>query len=606
MAHPHDRTVTRPQIASISLGARPWIFVVACGETPSISPARYSLDAIARVSIGRGDASALHGSTLDIKLPDPWMSSSHASIERVVGSWVLTDAGSKNGVTINGSPSRRAKLEDGDLVEIGSTALMFRLLLAPQGRPAEPVWRVTDGALAPIASLLPSLVDDLAKLRAIARSDAPVLLIGEGGVGRSAIASSVHEASAREGAFVTLHCGALAPSMEHAELLGVATGAPSSVGDPREGVLARAHRGTLFLDEVADLSPAAQAALLGALRARAVRPVGAHDASPLDLRVIASSRHDLDATTQSALRPELLAMLRGFSVRVPPLRARREDTGLFLSAACARNDLAPTRVDPVALRALIRYDWPGNTPEFDQCIAASAALSAGSAITLDHLPDAVRASAASASSLVAAPAVLARPESIAPPKSSNGPKLTLEGDYWTLELRGALVRLRDSDGVRYLAYLVERPGVDVHAIELATLGRGAPTTGEARSDDEDVDDGDAGPMLDAEARAAYKRRVESLRDVIEEATRWGDRERASKAQEELDAIARELARAVGLGGRDRKTGSPAERARVSVTMRVKATLKKIAAANATLGEHFNASVRTGGFCKYAPLSTPAR
>jgi non-specific serine/threonine protein kinase len=112
--------------------------------------------------------------------------------------------------------------------------------------------------------------------------------------------------------------------------------------------------------------------------------------------------------------------------------------------------------------------------------------------------------------------------------------------------------------------------------------------------------GDAGPMLDPRAKQEYRARVEELEEELEEASRFNDRGRAERAREELDALAAELARGVGLGGRDRKAASSAERARVNVQRRLRDVLKRVAEASPTLGAHLEASVRTGLFCVYAP------
>lgn len=600
---PHDdRTVTRPRASegASDPDARPWLFLVACGQTPSAAPTRYALDDVTRVTLGRGDEGHTHtNDALHVRSPDPWMSSTHATLERVVGAWLLNDASSKNGTRINGAPARRAKLNDGDVIEVGSTFFVFRALRPAPGADGPRAWRPVDDADTPLATLLPSLAADMSRLRAVARTRVPVLLCGESGSGRAALVGALHALSQRAGAFVTVPCGALAPTRVQADLLGARRGAFPEADADREGLVARAHGGTLFLDELCDLSQTAQAALLRALREGDVLAVGADHPVRVDVRAVAATRHDPDACVlDGTLRPELLASLAGFTLRVPPLRDRREDLGLLLRAVAARSGVT-ARFDAAALRAMLAYAWPHNLPELEQCVASALALSGGDVIALEHLPDAVRGATREA------PA--AQPRTAPPAAPDDGaPSLVLEGEYWTVSHRGAVVRLRDGDGVRYLAYLIERPGVEVHALELATFGRGARRGGPEATDAGDGDelsargDDGAGPLIDAEARAAYKRRIEDLRGEIEEATGWGDRERAAKAQSELDALARELSRAVGLGGRERKAGSSAERARVAVTMRVRATLKKLAEANAALGEHLDACVRTGAFCSYSP------
>jgi non-specific serine/threonine protein kinase len=117
------------------------------------------------------------------------------------------------------------------------------------------------------------------------------------------------------------------------------------------------------------------------------------------------------------------------------------------------------------------------------------------------------------------------------------------------------------------------------------------------------DGGDAGEMLDAEAKAAYRARIEELREELDEAERFHDVERVARAREELEFIGAELARAVGLGGRDRRAGNAAERARVNVTRAIRGAVKAIAEHDARLGHHLERSVRTGIFCAYQPGPT---
>ncbi len=144
-----------------------------------------------------------------------------------------------------------------------------------------------------------------------------------------------------------------------------------------------------------------------------------------------------------------------------------------------------------------------------------------------------------------------------------------EGDYWALRFRGREARLRHAKGLGYLAVLLEHPGTDIHVFEIVAAADGAaprePSAITERGEDLRADDAaGAGPALDAHAKAAYRARVEELREELEEARAWTDLERAARAQEELDFIARELARALGLGGRDRPMASQAERARQNV------------------------------------------
>ncbi len=171
--------------------------------------------------------------------------------------------------------------------------------------------------------------------------------------------------------------------------------------------------------------------------------------------------------------------------------------------------------------------------------------------------------------------------------------LTRDGDHWVIERAGRSFRIKDVRGFGMLARLVERPGAEVHALELAF----DPET--ARG----VDLGDAGAILDSRARDAYKRRIADLREDLAEAERVADPARASRLGEELDMLVRQLAGAVGLGGRERRTGSAAERARITVQRRVREAIRKIAQHDEVLGQHLDWTVRTGTFCAYEPDGT---
>jgi hypothetical protein len=181
-------------------------------------------------------------------------------------------------------------------------------------------------------------------------------------------------------------------------------------------------------------------------------------------------------------------------------------------------------------------------------------------------------------------------------------ELHWQGDMWAFELGGRSVRIRDSKGMRCLATLLSNPGVEIHSLELAGGARvpSARGAGGPAADLSRARPGDAGPTLDDQAKAAYRRRIDELRDDLEEAEAFNDPERAARAREEMDFLTRELAAAVGLGGRDRRTASNVERARVAVTKAVRATLKRIEEIDGELGAELVGTVRTGTFCAYEP------
>lgn len=185
--------------------------------------------------------------------------------------------------------------------------------------------------------------------------------------------------------------------------------------------------------------------------------------------------------------------------------------------------------------------------------------------------------------------------------------LAREGEYWTVVFGGRVSRVRDAKGLHYLEHLVRRPGEEVHALALiAAVDPPAPAPAGAGPVVDRADGlaagplADAGPVLDAQAIAAYRRRFLELREELADAEEAGDEVRLGTAQDELDALAAQLGGGTGLGGRARRAGSPAERARLAVTKAVRAAVRRLEQADPQLGRHLQRTVRTGTFCAYVP------
>jgi hypothetical protein len=161
-----------------------------------------------------------------------------------------------------------------------------------------------------------------------------------------------------------------------------------------------------------------------------------------------------------------------------------------------------------------------------------------------------------------------------------------DGELWTVTSGGASFRIKDSKGVVYLAELTRRPGVETHVAELAGL---------------DQRPGDAGVLLDAAAKRAYRTRLEDLAEELEDARGLGHAQREERARAEMEALADQLASAVGLGGRDRRAASQVERARINVQRRLRDAIDRIAEHDAALGRWLTATVKTGVFCSWNPI-----
>jgi hypothetical protein len=164
--------------------------------------------------------------------------------------------------------------------------------------------------------------------------------------------------------------------------------------------------------------------------------------------------------------------------------------------------------------------------------------------------------------------------------------LRCEGEYWLVVGCGAQCRLKGTKGVELLARLIGEPNREVHVLDL--IGS------------EGADAGDAGEVIDKEARTAYRTRIGELRGALEEAESWNDAVRAERLRDELEALEAELVRAAGLGGRERRVGRAAERARINVQRRLADAMRRIGEADAELGRHLSSTIRTGVYCSYAP------
>ena len=204
-----------------------------------------------------------------------------------------------------------------------------------------------------------------------------------------------------------------------------------------------------------------------------------------------------------------------------------------------------------------------------------------------------------AADAAAGPVALHLTESVA-----DGWAFYRRGDIWTIGPRGRQIQLRHAKGLTHVARLLAAPHVEFHALDLVAgvpdRGGSAAAAFEAGLEVRARGAGDAGPLLDSEAKLAYRARVAELQEEIDEAEAFNDPERVARAREELAFVGRELAGAVGLGGRDRKAGSDVERARVNVTRAIRTALKRISGHDPSLGRGLDSAIRTGTFCVYDP------
>jgi DNA-binding NtrC family response regulator len=224
-----------------------------------------------------------------------------------------------------------------------------------------------------------------------AQSTHPVLILGESGTGKELVAKSIHFTGPfRNKPFIPVDCGSLVPTLIESELFGHVRGAFTGATHPKDGLLAIAEGGSVFLDEIGDLPVDLQAKLLRALQEKEIRPVGSVKRVPIDVRVLAATNRDLEhAVTQGTFRRDLYFRLNVLALRVPPLRERRQDIPLLVAHFLERlgHDTGVEKaISDDALKTLLNYDWPGNVRELENCLERACALSSANEIQLRDLP----------------------------------------------------------------------------------------------------------------------------------------------------------------------------------------------------------------------------
>jgi len=225
-----------------------------------------------------------------------------------------------------------------------------------------------------------------------APTSASVLVWGESGTGKELVAQTIHQLSPRAAfAFVAINCAAIPETLLESEIFGHEKGAFTGAFERRQGCFELAHRGTIFLDEIAEMTPATQVKLLRVLQERTFRRLGARQETAVDVRVVAATNSDpTEAVKAGKLREDLFYRLNVFAVELPPLRDRREDLGLlaesFLAEFNERNGKAVRAVSPAAMRVLEQHSWPGNVRELRNVIERATILAPGEFIEPEQLP----------------------------------------------------------------------------------------------------------------------------------------------------------------------------------------------------------------------------
>lgn len=307
----------------------------------------------------------------DLRLTDDRVSGRHLSVLRMPSGYEVKDLGSRNGTIYQGSALTEAVLRPGATLKIGRSFL--RLQPMPQAIEVSPSQSRRLGEM--VAESL-AMREVFAVLELAADSDVSVLLEGETGVGKELAARAVHEASSRRrGPFVAVDCSALPETLIDSELFGHIKGAFTGATGSRKGAFQRASGGTLFLDELGTIPSHVEARLLRAVEERVVRPVGADTERPVDVRIIAASRHDLLArVTEGSFRPDLYYRLSVVRVIIPPLRQRREDIAPIVQELLHRRGFEADSTTGPWLDRLFAHEWPGNVRELRNLVDRALAL----------------------------------------------------------------------------------------------------------------------------------------------------------------------------------------------------------------------------------------
>jgi two-component system, NtrC family, response regulator AtoC len=337
------------------------------------------LDPGAPVVVGRREPAS-------ICVPSGKLSRAHARFSLdASGAVTVTDLGSTNGTWVGGERVERATIAVGDEVILGDA--IATVLVTPRAEPIVATPAGAPGSEAPVARA-PAMREVLAIAARVAASSVPVILQGETGSGKEVVARHLHEQSPRrKGALVCVNCAAIPGQLVESMLFGHERGAFTGAEARQKGVFEEADGGTVFLDEIAELGPSAQAALLRVLETGRFSRVGSAREIAVDVRIVAATHRDLEALRDAGgFRADLYYRLGVMVITVPPLRDRAADivplARLFMARAGGRvRDIAPE-----ALALLQRYAWPGNVRELRNTIERASVLASGDVIRPEHLP----------------------------------------------------------------------------------------------------------------------------------------------------------------------------------------------------------------------------
>jgi len=349
------------------------------------------------ITIGRDPVHA-------ICIPEQAVSRMHARIHRTASHpaegrtgdgdvYVLTDLGSRNGTVVDGKNVTETVLEPLCEVRIGDAIFKF----VDEGADVAAAYRI-DGVVAGRrrADTFVELVGGArmdaiaADIERIAPTELSCVVLGETGTGKEVVARGIHRLSGRKGSFQAINCAAIPQNLLESELFGYRRGAFSGADRDKPGLIKLADGGTLFLDEIGDMPIDAQAKLLRVLQSREVFPLGATMPERVDIRVVCATHRDLYGhVREGRFRGDLLARLNEHTVRLPPLRERKEDIFQLVRSFFQRYGKVNASYTFSFMVALLHYDWPFNVRELESCVKRGLAIAEDGVLDTAHLPDAI-------------------------------------------------------------------------------------------------------------------------------------------------------------------------------------------------------------------------
>lgn len=346
-------------------------------------PVAHSLPDRGRITVGRSE-------TADIQVPDPLISRVHAAI--TLGETLLVrDLGSSNGTIIRGEkiePNVDTPINVGETIDFGSTVVIVQREVLG-GQPDRDDSPLSD-------EQVEGTSDSMRRLHRLARRVASsrinVLLLGETGVGKEVMASTLHRMSPRASSpFLGINCASLTDTLFESELFGYEKGAFTGAVSAKPGLIEAAHTGTFFLDEIGEMPLSAQAKLLRVLELRAVHRVGSIKQTPVDVRFISATHRNLSEDVAAGrFREDLYYRLNGISLVIPPLRERADEVvplarSFLAEAARDAGFGAVPLLSPEAIAWMQSYEWPGNIRELKNAINRAVLLSTGGIVQTEHL-----------------------------------------------------------------------------------------------------------------------------------------------------------------------------------------------------------------------------